>query len=404
MAFSALIVKLVIGWAGLACAFTLLTLCGTFVALRRARRVAAPARWPVIAIVRPCEGGEAGLEESLLSSATAAYGGPREVWCLVPDEADSAWAAAERATARAAELAPSVRMRVLATRITSRANRKAAQLATCASELSPDVEVIVQADSDVRLDDRALPALISALMADPAIAAASAPPVETRDASAPSTVADRLSATVLSSSLQSFIALAGLAAATGGTALVGGALTALRRDALALLDDWHALEPFLGEDFELNRRLLSAGRRVATAGECARCVEGGRSLGEVLRRFARWTLVLKRQRPPLYATYFLLVGCTPILVASATALTLLRAPAASLALAASAALVVTRTLLAMLIRRAARLPWNPLSSLASSFLAEVLVLTAAAMALGSSRIVWRGRRYRVGKGGRLEAL
>jgi hypothetical protein len=45
-----------------------------------------------------------------------------------------------------------------------------------------------------------------------------------------------------------------------------------------------------------------------------------------------------------------------------------------------------------------------LTALGSMLLGELLILAAAGLALVRSRIVWRGRPFRVGKQGRLEPI
>ena len=378
-------------WAAIAGVFSLASALGAARLWRRARRRPAPTTWPAIAILRPCEGDEGALEGKLLSSATARYDGPREVWLLVPSAGDGSRAAAERAKARARELAPSVRVEVLVTEIATPANRKAAQLAVACARLDDRATVIVTADSDVLLDDTSLPALVSALDNE-RIAAASAPPVEIALGRATS-ITDRLSSVVLSSSQQSFLALSGMADLGGGIPQIGGALLALRRDALPLLDGFRALEPFLGEDHEMTMRLTAAGLGIATSGAAARCGEPVRSVSEIIRRFGRWALVVRRQRPALFVTYFLLLAPTPLVLAIALAMHTRET------LLAAGGLVLARATLALVLRACLGLGANPLWALVAALVAESEIFLGATLALFSTSITWRDRRYTVGPRG-----
>jgi ceramide glucosyltransferase len=384
------------GWALLAAAFTAVAWQST----RQLHRHAAGARglgraWPAIALVRPCEGLDPSLAETLRSSATARYDGRRAIFFCVPSVHDPAWAVAARV--RDELVAAGADVTLVATAIETRANRKAAQLAVVDPLLPADAKLLVVADSDVQLDDDSLPSLVSALTADPEAGAASAPPI---DVSA-RTPGDRWSAALLSSTPHALLALAGLSARSGGVALLAGALLAVRREALAAVGGFHSLEPYLGEDFELARRLHDAGLRMATSAAPARFTDSGRSLGQVVARYARWSLVVRRQRPALFATYTLLLGCTPLLLLAALALVAAGADGAVWAAAATALLVGCRTLLALQLRHYYAVAGGPLRALGAMLAGELLIVAGSAQALWSAEVEWRGRRFYVGARGAL---
>src|SRR5207249_4736130 len=114
---------------------------------------------------------------------------------------------------------------------------------------------VVVADSDIRFDDRTLPSLVGALLADPRAGAASAPYHEVQ----PETAGDRASAALLSSTPHAFYCLTALAERSGSAHSLCGALVAIKREVLAEVGGFASLEPFLGEDFELARRLHEKG-------------------------------------------------------------------------------------------------------------------------------------------------
>ncbi len=391
----------VCSWALLALAFTVVAIASTRQLFERARRAerARPA-WPHIALVRPCEGLDPSLAETLRSSAIARYEGARTIFFCVPSAADPAYAVIERV--RGELTAAGADVRVVISAIETRANRKAAQLAVLDAQLPPAEEapLLVIADSDVQLDDESLPSLVSALLADRGAGAASAPPIDVSAA----TAGDRWSAALLSSTPHALLALAALSERSGGVPLLAGALLAVRRDALAAVGGFHSLEPYLGEDFELARRLHDAGMTMATSAAPARFTDSGRSLRGIVRRYARWSLVVRRQRPALFFTYALLLGCTPLVAAAALLGAAARVDGWPLALGAALALVVARTLLALTLRRCYGVPGGWARALAAMLAGELLVCAGATQAGASAEVEWRGRRFYVGERGALQPL
>jgi ceramide glucosyltransferase len=386
-------------WALLALSFTVVAIASTRQLMARARTSTRRVlSWPHIALVRPCEGLDASLAETLRSSATARYDGKRTIFFCVPSKLDPAYAVAERA--RDELVAGGADVRLVVTAIDTPANRKAAQLAVVDAQLPADAPLLVIADSDVQLEDESLPSLVGALLADREAGAASAPPIDVSAA----TPGDRWSAALLSSTPHALLALAALSERSGGVPLLAGALLAVRREALAAVGGFRSLEPYLGEDFELARRLHDAGLAMATSAAPARFTDSGRSLRGIVRRYARWSLVVRRQRPALFCTYVLLLGCTPLITAAALLLAAVRAEHAALALGSTAALVAARTLLAMTLRHYYRVPGAWYRALVAMLAGELLICAGATQAGASAEVEWRGRRFYVGERGALQPL
>jgi ceramide glucosyltransferase len=384
------VTALVVAWAIVATGFTLVALSLVVRQQLRARAVQPPKEWPAIAILRPCQGLDPGLEENLLSSVTARYDGARSVQICVPSVRDPAFAVAERVRQIAAARAPHVPVQVRVCEVDGARNRKAAQLAQAPCSEA----VIVTADSDVFLDEQSLPALVAALLADPRAGAAAAAPVDV----GPRTLGDRASAALLSSTPHALLALAALSTRAGGPTLLAGALVAYRREALEAAGGFASLEPFLGEDIEISRRLHAAGRTLVTSAVAARFTDAGRTLPEVVRRYARWAMVVRQQRPLLHLTYFLLLGATPlVLLAAALVHT-------SAAWAAAGALAASRVALSMALRRCYGITSDPLRSAAASLVGEALIVAGAATSLNGAEVEWRGRRFRVGPNGVLDPV
>lgn len=308
-------------------------------------------------VVRPCHGAEPGLAERLAS-------GPSPRVLAVATEDDPAMPVA-RAVADA---------RVVVTGATG-PNAKAEQLGHALADATADVIVI--ADSDVRLDD--LAPLLRPL-SDPAVAAVWAPPVEV----APRTFADHASAAVLDGSLHAFALLGALD--TGGMV---GKLVAIRRVDLEAVGGFGALRRHLGEDMELARRLRAHGRALRMARMTASSFAGGRTFGEVVARYARWLMVIRAQRPLLLLSYPLLFGAA--------------LPLLALALARGAwALALATLVVRMLIAAFARIrSGHPRWLAPEALLADVVLWAALFRALGTRTVAWRGRVLRVEAGGLL---
>jgi ceramide glucosyltransferase len=381
---------------GSALFFTLLLLLGLW-RLRCQPRAPSPPEWPALALLRPCEGSEPGLLENLRRSVTAAYPGPRRVLLLLPSRGDPAYAVAATVAAEV-PADPRCTVEVVVTSPRREDNRKVAQLA--AGLRACREPVIVTIDSDVRLEDGDLPALIAALLAPsggPRTAAAFASPVEI----APRTPWDRASAALVGGSPQNFMALYGLTRLLGGVTAMAGALCALHREPLLEVGGFDGVRRYLGEDYELSRRLRARGYSVALSPEPARCTDGGRGARAVLLRVVRWMTVVRAQRPLLLITYPLFVAATPLLLLAAL---IHRTPLLSLF---ALLLLATRALLCDGLRRAHGLRRPPgralLHALVEVLAAEALLLFAFVGACLTRSVRWRGHRFRVGRGGELRA-
>ena len=338
---------LISAWAGTALGFTITALINTRRLHARARQATARVTaWPKIALVRPCEGLDPALADTLRSSLRARYDGPRAIFFCVPSAHDPAHAVA--VAVRDELIAAGGDVRLIVTELGDVANRKAAQLAVVERQLPDDAGILVVADSDVLLHDDSLPSLVGALVADPEAGASSAPPIDV----APRTLGDRASAALLSSTPHALLALAALSEWAGRGAAARG--RAARHSA-------HGARRCrrLRRARALPRRRLRAGappprgrsahgdvgrrRRVSPTRAARFC--------DVIRRYARWSLVMRRQRPSLFATYVLLLGCAPLVTLATLVLAALHAPLMTMTLTMASSLLLARALLAGSLRR-----------------------------------------------------
>ncbi len=253
-------------------------------------------------------------------------------------------------------------------------NRKVGHLVAALRAAPPGDRIVVSIDADVRVDARMLAALAAAVRDGAALAAAAPRPLRARG------VAARMVRALLVHGHLSFVALDVMRAGAPG---VCGKAMALGPAALAMLP---ALGDVVGEDLELAARLHAAGEGIRLVGPPARVPQAA-PVREPVARFTRWMQVLAAHRPAL-------VPAIPLLFAPTIPLGVLAAATASPRLAlAILALVVVRTRLARRLCRRDALAWP---------LGEALLLAAWLRAIGARTVRWRGRRFVVRRGGRLE--
>lgn len=319
-----------------------------------------------LALLRPCAGAEPGLRERLLQT-----GGASSVWFAVgaSDPARSAVDDAQRIL-----LARGVRARVVYTQ-TQGPNHKAAQLAEAVDVVPASFAVLACVDSDVDLRGLRLGSVL-----ERGAAASWVPTVEV--VSHASTLGDRASAAVLALSFHAFPLLAEV----DPGALVGKVL-AIRRRALAEVGGFGAVATHLGEDMELGRRLRRQGDRVSACARVARARVEGRSVADVVARFARWIAVVRAQRPALLLTYPLFFF--PVLLVVPAMLVTWRVSAGPLLPAAAMLLLGSRLFLAWAGRRLAGA--DALHLAGGALVADAVLALAFCKALLTREHTWRGR-------------
>ncbi|MGK4007484.1 glycosyltransferase [Sorangium sp. So ce1036] len=343
-----------------------------------------------VLVVRPCAGHEPHLARALGSLARARLSAAARCVLAVADAGDGALPAASAAAdaLRASGIPAEVALTAPAG-----PNRKAGQLAAVIARQTAPFDVVLVADSDVDLEGVDLDALVAPLSdrARPApLDAVWAPPVEVAEAGS---LGDRASAAVLGGSLHAFPLLAGL----DPRGLVGK-LFAVRAGALAGAGGFAALTAHLGEDMELSRRILARRGAVGAAPLVARSLASGRSLRDVIARYARWITVIRAQRPALLASYPALFFATPLIAALAA----LSAPvAAAPALLAVAIAVPSRVAVAALAARVAGRRATLLSAAADAWLADLVLGAAFLRALSTRTVVWRSGRFTIDRRGLL---
>jgi len=245
-----------------------------------------------------------------------------------------------------------------------------------------DADAVVVADCDVDLAGFDLERLAQPVLQG-GWAAAWAAPIE----GAQNTFADRLSRQLLAGSFHAFAFLGALDART-----FVGKTFAVRRSVLQRVGGFEQLLSFLGEDFELVRRLRARGARVQAVPVCVLSTAQKRTLRALFARYCRWLVVVRLQRPWALVSYPLVVAAVPLIAAVGCGLWLREGQ--SLAATAAALAVGARAGLALYGRRLAggrSRSGGWLEALALAPLVDSLVLATWLAALVRPRVLWRGR-------------
>lgn len=351
-----------------------------------------------VLIMRPCAGVDHDLLANLLSVAQVDSRTQWRVVMTVDDPADLARPVILEAIAKLRAMGVDAHTFIPPQ---TGPNRKASMLAAImASEQGREAEVLINVDSNVDLRGYDLDGLIAPLLGprrgEGRVGASWAPWSERRTQAG---VGPRASEAVLGGSLAAFPLLCGID--PGGLV---GKLWAVRREALDAVGDFDELTHYLGEDFEMARRLRAAGWSIAVAPVLARARGGDPPFRAVVGRFARWMLVVRGQRPLLLATYPLLFFATPLILALAAVGALAQPTLAGLAVALA---VFARASITISARRwsgrgeglAGALAW-----IRDALLSDLVLALAWVRALSSRTIDWRGHLLRVDREGRLHAL
>ena len=261
-------------------------------------------------------------------------------------------------------------------------NRKVGHLVYAVATLGRPSEVVLAVDADVAVDAALVEALARPVAAGAALCTAAPAPSGGKGLAALSTQA------LLCWTHHSFLPLFRMS--LGAKALCGKAL-ALGPEALRLLP---SLGQHVGEDLELALGLHAQQARVVLAEVPARVPLPGRlSARATVRRFSRWMRVLGAHRPFLLPTVPWLLCPTPLLGLAAALF------GSGWLLLLVVLLLVLRTALAL------RLSGKGESRALAAFawpLGETLLLLAFVHALAFRQVAWRGRRFRLRRGGRME--
>ncbi|NNN05876.1 MAG: glycosyltransferase [Elusimicrobia bacterium] len=370
-------------WAGLACgAFTaaFFVFAGAVGArrLRAARRVPPSVPLPPVTIIKPLKGAEGALEENLASFCRLDYPCFQLIFCLQnPD--DPALAVATRLRKKY----PQADIEVVVSKNRLGINPKVNNMANAYAFAKYDL--ILLSDADVRVTPDFLRRM-TAPFAEPGTGLTTA-------------FYEAVGARGLWGRLEALSVNAGflpqaLAAATFGMRFAMGAAMMVRRSAFDASGGFENLADHLADDYWLGESIRAAGWRLEIADALATVVPDIDGGAEHFRHMTRWARTIRLCQPAGHAGSVVLHGFSLLTLAALlvgpdpAVLGLLAAVWAAKAFAADA---LARASGAR--RDAAALLLIPLG--------EWSTFAAWIAAWGSSRVLWRGQLYDVGRQGRL---
>jgi ceramide glucosyltransferase len=347
------VIALAVAWALVATGFTAYTLA----ALGRRRRVMPAGAPPDVLLLRPADALTPHELETL--ALPLAYDGAVEHVVLCPTRP---------------ALPPGIDWRCSDP---AAPNRKVGHLLHGLDTIPAGDRVVMSIDADVRVDGALLASPAAALRSGAALATAAPSPE-----AAPGLVAHAVRALLC----HTHLSFAALDAVSVGAKSICGKAMALSPAAQSGL---RALRDHVGEDLELGRWLHVRGLPVVLAAVPARLPQEPHGpFGPARDRFTRWMQVLRAHRPGLSWT-------VPVLFTPSLPLLMLGLEYGTPVLAAVLLLWVARTALALGLERAGALWWP---------LGEGLLLLAFVRSLGLRTVTWRGRRFRLRRGGRMQPV
>jgi ceramide glucosyltransferase len=349
--------------------------------LARTRSAAAPGHQPPISILKPLRGLDYDALANFASFCEQDYG-TWEILFGAEDEGDPGLAAARRV----ARDHPRVDIRFIVGRGTSGANPKVRTVANLARHAK--YPLLLVSDSDIRVERDHLQRMVEPLR-DPAVGVVTC--LYRTNAEG---MIGRIDALSLSTE---FLPGALVARKLEGMSFAMGAGILIRREVLDDIGGFAALEDCLADDYLLGKLPAEAGHHVELASDVVDHRLGTRSFADLRARQNRWNLGIRTSRPWSYAGLVFTQGT------AAGLLFLLSTGGSALGWSVALSAVVVRLSVAWFLatrllrdRTIARDLW----------LIPIRDLLSTALWLGSffgSTVVWRGRRLRVGAGGRILA-
>jgi len=183
-----------------------------------------------------------------------------------------------------------------------------------------------------------------------------------------------------------------------GLSFALGASMAVRREALSAIGGFEALVDYLADDYQLGNKVHRAGWRIALDGTFVESMLRAEELLPVLARQLRWARTMRVSRPGGYLASGITFPFPAIMLAASVA------PSPAPALGAIALLYSVRlavaTIFSRFFVRDRLLPaWLWLIPLR-----DMLAFFTWALSFLGNRVEWRGSRFRLRPGGKIEEL
>jgi ceramide glucosyltransferase len=183
-----------------------------------------------------------------------------------------------------------------------------------------------------------------------------------------------------------------------GLSFALGASMAVRREALASIGGFEALADYLADDYQLGNKIYHAGWRIALDDCFVESIVKAENLMSVLSRQLRWARTMRVSRPGGYLASGITLPFPAVLVAA------LITPSLQTGLTAIALLYTVRLAISIhfsrtLVRDNLLPRWLWLLPLR-----DMLAFFCWALSFLGNRVEWRGARFRLKPGGKLEEL
>lgn len=183
-----------------------------------------------------------------------------------------------------------------------------------------------------------------------------------------------------------------------GLSFALGASMAVRREALAAIGGFDALADYLADDYQLGNKVHRAGWRIALDSCFVESMMKAENLPSVMARQLRWARTMRVSRPGGYLASGITLPFPAVLLAAFSA------PGTTIALAAIVFLYAVRLTVANIFSRRfvkdGLLPnWLWLIPLR-----DMLAFCSWALSFLGNRVEWRGSRFVLKAGGKIEEL
>ncbi len=342
---------------------------------------------PAVSVLKPLKGCDETTAASLETWLKLDYAGELEILFGVADEADPVCEIVRRLLASY----PARRGRLVMCEQLAGANAKVAKLAQL--EKLAAHELIVISDADVRVPPDFLASFVS--------------PLQDRETGLvncfyrlanPATIAMRWEAVAVNADFWSQV-LQSQTLKPIDFAL--GAAILIRRSALARIGGFAAIADCLADDYQLGRRIASAGHRIAICPVVVECWDSPQTWAQVWKHQLRWSRTIRVCQPAPY--FFSILSNATLWPTLWLANGLADGAAVAQTLSALALLAVRAGIAFDLQRR-----FTPGGGLVSPIwlvpLKDCLQVALWLAAFAGNTVEWRGRRMRVNRDGTLREL
>jgi len=365
------------------------SLAYSLIALACARRFfsAAPPRpveAPSVTILKPVKGMDDGSYENFASFCRQEYEGPVQLLFAAASADDPAIAVIRRLMEEFGDS----HISLVVNPAIHGPNYKVSNLINAFPRARHDI--IIVCDSDIRVPADYL-ARVTAHFSDPRVGLVTS---LYRTSSAP-TIATAIEAIGFTTEMIPNVLVA---LQLEGLSFALGASMAVRREALAAIGGFQVLADYLADDYQLGNKVHHAGWRIALDGAFVESMLRAEQLLPVLARQLRWARTMRVSRPGGYLASGITLPFPALLLAA------LVAPSPPPALAAMSLLYSVRLAVAMIFSRnfvRDRLfpAWLWLIPVR-----DMLAFFTWALSFLGNRVEWRGSRFRLRPGGKIEEL